>query len=288
MPDGVGTECAQHADLGRGFERRTDEAGVDALGDVDILGTRGGPERGPEAGTPGIQQVGEAGAERIRVRSEERGAARQVQVVGDDHQRAGAVSRVHAPRGVREQDGRRAETAHEQHRLHDESRVVPLVEVQPPLQRHDGHAVEMAQEQASGVSGGRRGRPAGEVGERDRGVDADVVGKAAEARPQHQPDAGHERRSGADRGLESVEATRQLRGRDRARRVNHGRTHSLAAEPRRNANAACPRARGAERRASPAAARVPTPGCRSRPAGRIPPGGGNEAPEATNTGSEDR
>ena len=63
------------------------------------------------------------------------------------------------------------------------------------------------------------GRPAGQVGERDRDRVLEVVGETAEAGPEDDPDLGHERRELADRGLERVEPGRLVGRRDRAGRV---------------------------------------------------------------------
>ena len=53
-----------------------------------------------EARRPDVGQVGEAWAELVRVRPQQRRPAGEVEVVADDHQRARAVGRVHAAGGV--------------------------------------------------------------------------------------------------------------------------------------------------------------------------------------------
>ena len=163
----------------------------------------------------GIGQVLEAGADRVRVRAEQRRAPGHVDVIADDHERARPEARVEAAGGVGQHDRPGAEAAHEQDRLDDESRVVALVHVQPALEHDDGHAVETTEEQAADVAGGRGGRPAGQVREGDRDRIGDVVGQAAEARAQHDPDPRDEVAPGPDGGLEGVESGGLIGGRDR-------------------------------------------------------------------------
>ena len=88
----------------------------------------------------------------------------------------------------------------QQHRLDDEARVVALVEVEAALEHHDGRPGERAQQQAPGMPRGGRGRPAGQVRERDRDRVLQVVGQAAQPGAQDDPDRRDQRRSLPDRG----------------------------------------------------------------------------------------
>ena len=155
---------------------------------------------------------------------EERRPAGQVEVVGDDHQRPGAVGRVHAAGRVGQDHDRRAEPAEQQHRLDDQAGVVALVEVEPALEHDDRDATEPTEEQAADVAGRRRGRPAGQVRERDRDGVLEVVGQAAEPRAEHDADPRDEIGPGTDGGLERGQAGGLLGRRDGRARSTAGAT----------------------------------------------------------------
>ena len=170
----------------------------------------------------------------------------------------------------------RAEPAHEQDRLDDEPRVVALVHVEPALEHDDRHAVEPAEEQPADVTRRRRGRPAGQVRERDRDRVLEVVGEAAEPRAEDDPDPRHEVDPGPDGRLERVEPGGLVGGRDRARRDRRQARRAGW----RHGRAGLRRARPGGRRPRPASETpdgVPTPGCRSRPSGGRRPGADGEA-----------
>ena len=122
-------------------------------------------------------------------------------------------TRVEAAGGVGQQDRPRTEATHEQHRLDHQARIVALVEVEPALEQDDRHARQLAEEQPTGMAGGGRGRPAGQVGERDGDGAVEVVRQAAEPRAEDDADVGHEVRTGADGGDQGGEAGRLVGGR---------------------------------------------------------------------------
>ena len=134
MPDGVRAKRPEHPDLGRGLVRRAEQAGVDTLVVLDALGGDRLAQARAQARVPDVGQVGEARTDRVGVRAEERRAAGQVEVVGDDHQRAGTVARVHAARGIGQDHGLRPQAAHQQDRLDDQPGVVAFVQVEPALE----------------------------------------------------------------------------------------------------------------------------------------------------------
>ena len=70
---------------------------------------------------------------------------------------------------------------------------------------------------------GRRG-PAGQVRERDRDGILEVVRQPAEPGAEHDPDLGHEVGVGPHRGHQGGQTRGLFDGRDRARRVDRGRT----------------------------------------------------------------
>ena len=198
----------------------------------------------------------------------------EVDVVADDHQRAGAVGRVRAAGGVGQDHELRAELPEQQHRLDHEAGVVALVQVEAALEHGDGDAGEAPQQQPARVPGRRGDRPAGQLLEGDRDRVLEVVGEAAETGAQHHADPRHEVRPGADGGDERGEAGRLLGRGDRAGAVDVG--HALRIRPRGIAGAAAARS---QRRASSARAGSTCAGnfdareeYRHRDAGHVLPG----------------
>ena len=286
-PDGVAAERGVHPDLGRGLVVRAGQPDVDPFLERDVLGAGRAVEPLAQAGRPGVGHVREALADRWRIRADQRVLAGQVEVVADHHQRSGPERRIEPAGRIREHDHARAEAAEQQHRLDDEPRRVALVEVEAALEHDDGLAAERPEQQPADVARGRRGRPARQLVERDGDGVLEIVGEAAQPRAQDDPDLGHERRSRANGCLERVEARGLVRGVDGQRRVDHVRTVTECGPPELRPGVD---GRGPATSAGPT--RVPTPGCRSRPA--EPPGDGagtpsrpgTEAPEATGPGSK--
>jgi len=276
--DGVAAEPGEHPHLGRRLVGRSGEADVHAFGDVDLLGRGRFEELPAQPRRPGFGHVREAEPDRIGVRADERVAAGEVDVVADEHQRPRAEARVEAAGGVGQQDRTRAQAFEEEYRLDDEAGVVALVEVEPPLEHDDGPLLQRTQQQPAGMAGGGRGRPARHVREGNRLDVPELVGQAAQARAEHDPELRHEVRPLADRALESVEERRLIDGADGPARVEPRRGIGHRAE-------VCLSGRGRADFCRPTG--VPTPGCRSRPAERpgdgigMPSRPGTEAPEAT-------
>ena len=86
--DGVTAETGQHPHLGRGLVGRSGQADVDPLLEADPLGRGGCVQALAQPRIPGVGQVGEARAELVGVRADQRAAAGQVDVIAHDHQRA--------------------------------------------------------------------------------------------------------------------------------------------------------------------------------------------------------
>ncbi len=97
-PDRVRAETLQHAQLGAGLVGRPREHDVDPLVEADAgpFGGGAGPSR--QLGVVRVGQGREPRAEDVDVGTEQRVVARQVEVVGDEHQLAGLESRDSARR----------------------------------------------------------------------------------------------------------------------------------------------------------------------------------------------
>ncbi len=85
-----------------------------------------------------------------------------------------------------------------------------------------GRPSERPQEEPPDVARRRRGRPAGQLGERDGDRIDEVVGEPAEAGSQDDPDLGHDRRPGTDGGLERGQPGWLIGRWDRSRRIDLG------------------------------------------------------------------
>ena len=104
----------------------------------------------------GRRHVGEPRAEPVVVDAHQRVVAHEVDVVVDDHHVAGAVVRVHAADGLRDDEQLRAEPLHHAHRQRDLLERVAFVLMEAAFHRHDGHAFEPAADEPAAVAGGRR------------------------------------------------------------------------------------------------------------------------------------
>ena len=111
---------------------------------------------------------------------------------------------------------RAPEPLEQQHGLDDQPGVVALVQVEAALEHDHDAAAETPEEEASGVARRRRGRPAGELRERDGDRVLDPVGEVAQARAQDDPDLGHEVRPAPDGRGQRGQERRLLDRRDRA------------------------------------------------------------------------
>ena len=130
---------------------------------------------------------------------------------------------IDAARGVRQDDDRRAQASEEQYRLDHETRVVALVEVEPALEHHDGRPAQSPEKQPADVTRRGRGRPARQLGERDRDGILDLVGQIAQPRTKHDPDPRHEVGPGANGRGQRIQAPGLLGRGDGHRRGCHGR-----------------------------------------------------------------
>ena len=137
-------------------------------------------------------------------------------MVGDDHQGPRPVRGIDAAGGVGEHDDVRPELAEQEDGLDDEPGVVALVDMEPALEHRDRRAPEPAEQEPADVTGRRRRRPAGQVGERDRDRVREVVGQPAEPRSQDDPDLRDQVRPGPDGRLEGVDPGGLVGRRDRA------------------------------------------------------------------------
>ena len=185
----------------------------------------------------------------------------------------------------------RAEAAEEQHRLDDEARRVALVQVEAALEHGDGAAGEPAEQEPPDVA-----RAPWPPASRAASANGTATGSSSSSarppspEPSTIPTSGTRSRTGADRGLERVEARGLVGGGMGVRRVDH-RVEPGAVTAIAGLQSFVQGSTAGGPQASAGPTRVPTPGCRSRPAG--PPGDGagtpsrpgTEAPEATGPGS---
>ena len=109
-----------------------------------------------------LDHVGEAGAEPVVVRADQRVDAQQVDVVVDDHQVALGVERVHAAAGVGDDQRRAAQFLQHPDREGDLRGGISLVEVEPTFHRHDRSAGQGAADELAGVALDRGGGESGE------------------------------------------------------------------------------------------------------------------------------
>jgi hypothetical protein len=143
---------------------------------------------------PGLCHVREARAERVGVAADQRRPPGQVDVVVQDHERPGTEGRIQPTGRVRQHHDPGSKSTEQQHRLDDEAWIVPFVEVEAALEHDHGATAETPHEQPAGVTRSCRRRPTRESVERDRHRLFQLVRKAAQPRPEHDPDVRHDGR----------------------------------------------------------------------------------------------
>ena len=267
--DRVPAERGQHPDLGRRLVGRAGQADVDALGERHALGARRrhagrsrsrglqasvrSGKRGPSSSAFGPM----SGLRPVRLMWSRMTISVPGPKLGSRPPAAFVRTTIRAPSRLEQQ-----------HRLDDQPGVVALVQVEAALEHDHGAAAETPEEQPPGVARRRRGRPAGQLGERDRDRVLELVGEAAEAGAEDDPDLGHEIRPCA--GRPRLSAARRAgcsiggmgaTGRPAGRVRGVGRRGHRASSTHRSSTVGGPGA-------SPARRAVSTPGCRSRPVGR--------------------
>ncbi len=165
--DRIGSEKAQHAYFGRGLIARTRHSRVNTLTERDSLFGSRLRCRLAQAPVVGFAHVREARSQRLVIDSRQGVCARQIDVIGNEHQVARLEGNVDAAGGVRddkEADPQAAEYPRREGRLR---RRIALIEVNPPLQGCDAHALEFAQDQPARVSRGGGGREMRDLAEPD-------------------------------------------------------------------------------------------------------------------------
>ena len=169
-PDGVRAHRAERADFGGRLVARTVHRDVHAVADGESLLARDLVGEAAQARRVHLAHVREAGAKRVLVRSDERIAAEQVDVVVHDHQRARLQRRIDAAGRVGQDEDLDAETADDARRERDRPQVVPLVEVRAPGEGGDALARQRTDDELAVVADDIRRGPVGKltVGNRRR------------------------------------------------------------------------------------------------------------------------
>ncbi len=119
-------------------------------------------------------------------------------MVGDEHELPRAERLVDRARGVRDDERAHAELPEN---ANAEDRAVgadALVEMGPPAEHRDRHAVDGPEHEHARVSDRGGGRPTRDLGVRHLDAFLDLVGEPAEPAPENHADARLERRRLAD------------------------------------------------------------------------------------------
>jgi hypothetical protein len=147
---------------------------------------------GAEALGIGVGHIGEAGAEGVIIGSGEGIGALEIDVVVDEDEGAAGVGEVDGAGGVGDDEGLNAEASHDADALGDLAGGVALVEMVASGHDERGDAMDAASDEASGVSDGGGGGPAGDFGIRDFDAIGEFVGESAESAAEDHAHAGLE------------------------------------------------------------------------------------------------
>src|SRR6185312_9978899 len=115
-----------------------------------------------------LAHVGETGTKRFIVRARQRILAEQIDVVGNQHKLSGSEGRIYPTRRIRQDNRIHTHRAQDTHSVYRLPGGVALVEVCAARERGYRHAVDMSDNELSGVAGRRRWGPVGNLAVRDR------------------------------------------------------------------------------------------------------------------------
>ncbi len=260
-PDRVTAEPGQHPDLGRGLVGRAGQPHVDAFLERDPLRQGGGPETRTEGRAPRFSQVREPRTELICVRADQRAATGEVDVVAHHHQRPRPEARVQASGRIRQDDQPRTELLEQQDRLDDQTGVVALVQMEAALEHDDRAPAEATEQQRPACPGAVA---AGQPGSSANGI---ATGSASSSASSPRPEPSTIPTSGTSGVRARTAATRaaSLAG---CSIGGIGRVGSMGVVGVITGLRYASRLDG-RGRSFTGPTEVSTPGCRSRPVGRV-------------------
>ena len=157
-PHGVAAEQADGANFGRRFKLRAGHEEIHALmhGKAELC--RAGLRQLAQLRRVHPRNVKEAQAEFVHVPAPHGAGAVELDVVGDQHEIAARIGKIHAARRVRHDQRTDAEQLQKPHRLRQLLEIVALVAVKASREAHELLSGQLAEHQLSGVAGGRGNR----------------------------------------------------------------------------------------------------------------------------------
>ncbi len=187
---GIAAGKLEEAQPGRRLEAWAGNVGINSLAQRHT--GRGGYAVGqrPQLGVIGGGHVGEARPDSLIVRPAQRvgaGHAGEVQVIADDHQIAGCVSRVQPTGGIGDDERAQPQRHHDANRQGNAIHRIAFVEMGAPLQDEHCATLQLADDQPADVAGHGRYRPIGDVVRRDNIGVLDLIGQRIEAGAEDQP-----------------------------------------------------------------------------------------------------
>jgi hypothetical protein len=178
----VGAERAQHADLGRCLELRPQHPRVHALVQRLVQAMRHRMRDAAQWRVVGVAQVDETLRARLAV---QRRALHHVEVVGHQHQGAGAHRGLQAAGCIGQHQHAHAERGQRADRALHRIRPTVLIGVLAPGQHRHRHAADAAQAQGACMAGHAHLRKCRQLGVRDVHRSRHAVHHAAPARAEH-------------------------------------------------------------------------------------------------------
>ena len=151
-PDQIGTQSAQHPDLGRRLVVRAGHRRIDPLGERRVDGAR----QRTQSGRIGVDQINE-------LRTCQGRAGGEVQVVADQHRLTHGKLRTQAAGRIGQHDDVRPGRTSRTHRVHHGRQGVPLVGVDAPHQHQHPMVAQWHREQLPAVAVRAGGQKSGHV-----------------------------------------------------------------------------------------------------------------------------
>ena len=196
--DGVAAERADGADLRRSLKLRAGHEEIDALlhADAELVGAGLCQRTQLRRVHPG--DVKKPRAEFVDVPAAQRACAVELDLVGDQHEIAGAVALVHAASRVRHDQRPDAQQLQKPHRLRQLLEVIALIAVEPARQAHEPLARERPEDELARVAGRGGGEEVGDLVVVDLYRVLQLSGKRPERGAENHRDLRLERHARAD------------------------------------------------------------------------------------------
>lgn len=179
--DDIGTDGAQEAIFGAGFEIGAWDSDEDTTMDVEVLSSSDGDGEIGQLWIVGGRHVGEARAESFVVDADQGVVAHEVDMVVDEHDITGAVGGIHTAAGVGDDQDLGTERLYYADGERNLIERISLVHVEATFHGDDGDIAEAATNESAAVADRGRLWKVRDIAVFDRNFHVDLFGKTSQS-----------------------------------------------------------------------------------------------------------